>query len=94
MIGFDPRCFSFIRFNVTVVMFLLKKDMISLTSFSLKEINRSNELTHWLLFKSSQPVFDCMKILPIVFPIKRNSRGEHPAALKFLPPAQKFPLLP
>ena len=65
MVGFCPLCFSFIRFNVTVVMFLLKKDKISPTSFSLKEINRSNALTHWLLFKSSQPVFYCMKILPI-----------------------------
>ena len=27
----------------------------------------------------------------IVFPIKRNSRGEHPAALKLPPPALKLP---
>ena len=30
----------------------------------------------------------------IVFPVKRNSRGEHPAALKLFPPALKPPLPP
>ena len=41
-------------------------------------------------------VFVCpqLAILVIVFPIKRNSRGEHPAALKFPPPALNLPLLP
>ena len=32
-------------------------------------------------------------LISVVFPIKRNSRGEHPAALKLPPPVLKLPLL-